>query len=50
MSALLETPSGLSATIAVMDLDLTAVEAFIAVTDSRHFGRAADKLVFRCPR
>jgi DNA-binding transcriptional LysR family regulator len=44
MSALLETPSGLSATIAFMDLDLTAVEAFIAVTDSRHFGRAADKL------
>ena len=27
-----------------MDLDLTAVESFIAVTDSRHFGRAADKL------
>jgi DNA-binding transcriptional LysR family regulator len=27
-----------------MDLDLTGVEAFIAVTDLRHFGRAADKL------
>ncbi|MFC7726580.1 LysR family transcriptional regulator [Nocardioides sp. GCM10028917] len=27
-----------------MDLDLTAVESFIAVTDSRHFGRAADRL------
>jgi DNA-binding transcriptional LysR family regulator len=27
-----------------MDLDLTAVESFIAVTDSQHFGRAADKL------
>ena len=27
-----------------MDLDLTAVESFIAVTESRHFGRAADKL------
>jgi DNA-binding transcriptional LysR family regulator len=27
-----------------MDLDLTAVEAFIAVTASRHFGRAADEL------
>ena len=27
-----------------MDLDLTAVESFIAVTDSRHFGRAAAKL------
>ncbi len=27
-----------------MDLDLTAVESFIAVTDSRHFGRAADEL------
>jgi DNA-binding transcriptional LysR family regulator len=27
-----------------MDLDLTAVESFLAVTDSRHFGRAADEL------
>lgn len=27
-----------------MDLDLTAVESFIAVADLRHFGRAADKL------
>jgi DNA-binding transcriptional LysR family regulator len=27
-----------------MDLDLTTVESFIAVTDSRHFGRAADRL------
>jgi DNA-binding transcriptional LysR family regulator len=27
-----------------MDLNLTAVESFIAVTDSRHFGRAASKL------
>ena len=27
-----------------MDLDLTAVESFIAVTESRHFGRAADEL------
>ena len=27
-----------------MDLDLTAVESFLAVTDSRHFGRAAGKL------
>ena len=27
-----------------MDLDLTAVESFIAVTDSRHFGRAAARL------
>ena len=27
-----------------MDLDLTAVESFIAVTDLRHFGRAAAKL------
>ena len=27
-----------------MDLDLAAVESFIAVTDLRHFGRAADKL------
>jgi DNA-binding transcriptional LysR family regulator len=27
-----------------MDLDLTAVESFIAVTDLRHFGRAADRL------
>ena len=27
-----------------MDLDLTAVEAFIAVTAWRHFGRAADEL------
>lgn len=27
-----------------MDLDLTAVESFLAVTDSRHFGRAADRL------
>ena len=30
--------------IAGMDLDLTAVESFVAVTDSRHFGRAAAKL------
>lgn len=29
---------------AAMDLDLTAVESFIAVTDTRHFGHAADKL------
>ena len=27
-----------------MDLDLTAVESFLAVTESRHFGRAAGKL------
>lgn len=27
-----------------MDLDLTAVESFIAVTELRHFGRAADRL------
>lgn len=27
-----------------MDLDLTAVESFIAVTDQRHFGRAAQTL------
>jgi len=27
-----------------MDLDLTAVESFLAVTDLRHFGRAADLL------
>ncbi|UUZ58909.1 LysR family transcriptional regulator [Nocardioides sp. B-3] len=27
-----------------MDLDLTAVESFIAVTDQRHFGRAAESL------
>lgn len=27
-----------------MDLDLTAVESFVAVTDVRHFGRAADSL------
>lgn len=27
-----------------MDLDLTAVESFIAVTDLRHFGRAAGRL------
>ena len=27
-----------------MNLDLTAVESFIAVTESRHFGRAADEL------
>lgn len=27
-----------------MDLDLTAVESFIAVTEARHFGRAADGL------
>lgn len=27
-----------------MDLDLTAVESFIAVTELRHFGRAADQL------
>jgi DNA-binding transcriptional LysR family regulator len=44
MSALWETPSVPNGTIAAMDLDLTTVESFIAVTDSRHFGRAADRL------
>jgi DNA-binding transcriptional LysR family regulator len=33
-----------SGTITGMDLDLTAVESFIAVADARHFGRAADNL------
>ncbi len=27
-----------------MDLDLTAVESFVTVTEARHFGRAADRL------
>ena len=33
-----------SGTIDVVDLDLTAVESFLAVTESRHFGRAAQGL------